>query len=854
MWDPIDWFFWMTVGGGIPFMVLRFFWFLLGLFTGYPHHLEHHWAMIGWGMNPLGKKMIYTDGSFGPDPCPILNIVRIPILIAVGIPQFLMFFAFTIVSHIFSAFGFTMHTHWESIWNVHELKHPIEIVPMDWTEEPDPSKGKVPACASSGTYNGYPMSNMYRNDGKYWCTSDGGSDKWLTFDCHQYQMTCVYIAYHPSYFAKKVEVYTADERGTPWSQWRKICTKENCSVSVQVRITENHSKYIALRFFNWTNGYVGITRAHFAFLDGGRSANPLPERRDDNDDRSYMIKAVGSSGQYSGYPLVNIYKKNGSYWCTQDNVGDPWITFDCGTHRVSALSIVYRPEYYAKEVTAYTKGTRGGAWNTWTVLKEKKECGPFVDIPVDGEHSRFICLRFKRWTNGYVGICQIRFEHDGDDGGVGRHDMESQIAVMAMPLDESKGRVPAVACSGSYKGYPLSYMFDDNGRYWCSTTNCRDIWITFDCAGTQMADIRIGFHPSYYAKTVEVYTANQRGTPWNQWTKIESQGNCGVVVDVRIRQNHSRFLSLRFYKWTNGFVGITRIHFGFLNGARVAMSDDHKDESHLITAAESSGQYKGYPLQNIFRNDGSYWCTQDHVRDPWITFASNGHRVSRISIVFHPSYFAKQLTVYTKDSSGGGWDSWRTVTEKNGCGSFVDVDVRGDHEQFICLRFKKWTNGYVGICQIHFDLVSNVSGFEEIMPSAPPPEYDQLQMADSRMKEPGMDELPGYQPAAYTLGSDAPIERVETFGNEGGGGGDTGGHYHLIDMGPAAPPQSEVAAWLTAMGPTYCTEYLHLFEKQGFDSLDVISTLTEEDLRLEIGVSKLGHRRKMLMEIEKITL
>merc|ERR1711902_420432 len=112
---------------------------------------------------------------------------------------------------------------------------------------------------------------------------------------------------------------------------------------------------------------------------------------------------------------------------------------------------------------------------------------------------------------------------------------------MLMPIDPSKGTVPAVASSGSYNGYPLTRMFEDDGKYWCSTDKCSDIWITFDSFEHQIADINIGYHPSYYAKKIEVYTANQRGTPWNQWTKIETKENCGVIVRVRIRQNHSRF-------------------------------------------------------------------------------------------------------------------------------------------------------------------------------------------------------------------------------------------------------------------------------------------------------------------------
>merc|ERR1712062_564807 len=105
-----------------------------------------------------------------------------------------------------------------------------------------------------------------------------------------------------------------------------------------------------------------------------------------------------------------------------------------------------------------------------------------------------------------------------------------------------------------------------------------------------MSYINIGYHPSYFAKKVEVYTADQRGTPWNQWTKMETLDGGGVIARVDLRQNHSRFISLRFFNWTNGYVGISRLQFGFLNGTRNAMSQSQGDQSHLIQAVGSSGQ------------------------------------------------------------------------------------------------------------------------------------------------------------------------------------------------------------------------------------------------------------------------
>ena len=73
----------------------------------------------------------------------------------------------------------------------------------------------------------------------------------------------------------------------------------------------------------------------------------------------------------------------------------------------------------------------------------------------------------------------------------------------------------------------------------------------------------------------------------------------------------------------------------------------------------------------------------------------------------------------------------------------------------------------------------------------------------------------------------------------------------VIDIGGA--PQSAVALWLNGLRPTFGSEYLHLFVENGVDDMDIVAAMNDTDLR-SIGISKLGHRKKMLMEIEKINL
>ena len=72
----------------------------------------------------------------------------------------------------------------------------------------------------------------------------------------------------------------------------------------------------------------------------------------------------------------------------------------------------------------------------------------------------------------------------------------------------------------------------------------------------------------------------------------------------------------------------------------------------------------------------------------------------------------------------------------------------------------------------------------------------------------------------------------------------------VIGIGGAA--QSAVALWLNGLRPTFCSEYLHLFVESRFDNMEIVATMTDFDLR-SIGISKLGHRRQMLMELDKMS-
>eukprot|EP01084_Bolivina_argentea_P255542 429839_1 len=66
---------------------------------------------------------------------------------------------------------------------------------------------------------------------------------------------------------------------------------------------------------------------------------------------------------------------------------------------------------------------------------------------------------------------------------------------------------------------------------------------------------------------------------------------------------------------------------------------------------------------------------------------------------------------------------------------------------------------------------------------------------------------------------------------------------------PSNRNTDEIKLWLKSIDETYYTNYFHVFVQNGFDSMELIKTLSDQDLK-EIGVDKMGHRRKIKIEID----
>ena len=104
---------------------------------------------------------------------------------------------------------------------------------------------------------------------------------------------------------------------------------------------------------------------------------------------------------------------------------------------------------------------------------------------------------------------------------------------------------------------------------------------------------------------------------------------------------------------------------------------------------------------------------------------------------------------------------------------------------------------------------------------------------------PDDDQLPSYNDTANALSAAPPAYGVT--GGYGVDGAATGYSEGTMMSNP-------VKAFLMEIGRDFCSEYYQLFMNQGFDSMELMRTLSEEDLK-EIGIDKLGHRRKIMMAL-----
>ena len=128
-------------------------------------------------------------------------------------------------------------------------------------------------------------------------------------------------------------------------------------------------------------------------------------------------------------------------------------------------------------------------------------------------------------------------------------------------------KIKPILNSGECNGYPMTNMYSDGGSYWCSNALGSNVecWVMFDCGEYEINKIDIKFQVSYASTIVKIYSCKNKRSSRINWDKITKKINMprgAQVNELKIRRDDQcRYLMIQFEDWTNGYVGVERIHF-----------------------------------------------------------------------------------------------------------------------------------------------------------------------------------------------------------------------------------------------------------------------------------------------------
>ena len=136
-----------------------------------------------------------------------------------------------------------------------------------------------------------------------------------------------------------------------------------------------------------------------------------------------------------------------------------------------------------------------------------------------------------------------------------------------MDYTDITDKIKPLINSGECSGYPMTNMYVDGTNYWCSNAlgSNQDCWVMFDCGEYEIHKIDIKFQASYASTIVKIYSCENKKASkinWEKITKKTKMARGAQVNELKIRRDDQcRYLMLQFEDWTNGYVGVERIHF-----------------------------------------------------------------------------------------------------------------------------------------------------------------------------------------------------------------------------------------------------------------------------------------------------
>ena len=414
----------------------------------------------------------------------------------------------------------------------------------------------ISTVATRGTYQGYPVSNAYKNDQSYWCSTVSG-DQWIVFDLERCSIDQMEVLQQPGYSTKSIAVYTAQEfdifkkKNTKWEELASATGIIPGKAST-LKLDFKNKRYIKL-LLKETPSYGSLQRLKwFGKISG-----------DDDISRDCKIFNVSSS-KAGAEPDFLLTDGNSQYWSPK-TVDNEYLTFDCQGKEIETIYMQFTPKKKPNGIDI-VMAEISNDYAFKQVIKSFSFTDPQKSVEIldikslnayaDG-YKEFVQLRM---TGGSMGatneitIEQLKFlgKQTTDDNF--EADEKVDTIIDSSVETTARGKVICIADSGTYAGamFSIEQMFIDNYSYWCSSSVSKQAWFIFDCGRYTVDKISIKVNQGYSCGRCVIYTTEKKaGKKSGAWKQIA--GITGLDIGLGAKKTSLDGKAQRYIKIVCGF-------------------------------------------------------------------------------------------------------------------------------------------------------------------------------------------------------------------------------------------------------------------------------------------------------------
>eukprot|EP01084_Bolivina_argentea_P053595 98381_1 len=494
----------------------------------------------------------------------------------------------------------------------------------------------IPVIEDSGTSNGYPIKNVYKDDREYWCSKDATDPYWIldTMDC---KISAIMMKINGTYNCTGYSVTTSKHYQS--NSWEKLA---NGTTDKQVDLNQKNERYIKIAFTGIRSNYVGVDYMKILipeYQNPPNATNIVYKKKQDDSigfegDITKAVEYVCDSGQYSGYPIEYAYSEDDYYWCSDGKHTDNcYVIFNAKTCKIDKMNITQTDSYYANNLTILTSdkfdenNESGSNWKQIVMMKIEAPSSNSV-LHIDKKNEQYIKVLFSN-ISGCGTIQKLKFEGSSTGGTVHVNDDEKKESESQLGVDITKS-IKYVKDSGTYSGYKMDYVYTEDDNYWCSDgRNNDDIWVIFDTNTSKINYMSIAQNGSYYGKKITVFTCYDIDD--NKWEQITSEtfDAPSKKNKIEIDSKNKRYIKLVFSE-ISSYATIQRLNWFGAEGGGVLNENDVTKTISVIQCSESK---PGGAAENVLKSGDNFWSPVK-AENSYLIFDCDGHEIDEIVLNF----------------------------------------------------------------------------------------------------------------------------------------------------------------------------------------------------------------------------